>query len=84
MRRREHGFKTEPRNPRCPGISSTSRNRLPGLGPISQQQDKDDLRKNVYALAPKGRALVEDLGGRDEVDRYNCRPSPLWMRLHTA
>jgi DNA-binding MarR family transcriptional regulator len=37
------------------------RNRSRGLGFISQQQDKDDLRKNVYRLAPKGKALVEEM-----------------------
>lgn len=37
------------------------RSRQPGLGLIDQQQDKEDLRKNVYALAPRGRALIQEL-----------------------
>lgn len=37
------------------------RDRSPGLGLIEQRQDKDDLRKNVYCLSPKGRELVHQL-----------------------
>jgi DNA-binding MarR family transcriptional regulator len=38
------------------------RDRSPGLGLIDQQQDKDDLRKNIYFLSPKGKALIEVIG----------------------
>ena len=38
------------------------RDRSPGLGLINQEQDKDDMRKNVYCLSPKGKALIEEVG----------------------
>lgn len=44
-----------------------NRKREPGYGLIEQTTDVDDLRKNVYKLTPKGRALVQTVS--DLMDR---------------
>lgn len=40
-------------------LGARNRKKEPGYGLIEQTTDVDDLRKNVYRLTPKGRALVQ-------------------------